>query len=61
MSAVAKFMAIRIIQGYQTYDYVIERRPDLQADIDLYLIEQGRQDLITVVPEVTPHEEGSNN
>lgn len=36
-----------IIQDRYTYDYVIERRPDLKDAIDGYLTEQGRTDLIT--------------
>ncbi|CAM2913372.1 hypothetical protein [Erysipelothrix tonsillarum] len=41
------FMACRIIEGKQNYDYVISKRPDLKDDIDTYLLEQGRGDLIT--------------
>lgn len=43
----AIYMATRIIDQVYTYDYVIGKRPDLKAGIDAYLIEQGRQDLIT--------------
>ena len=44
----ANYMGQRIIDGAYTYDYVIERRPDLKAGIDAYLISKGREDLITV-------------
>jgi hypothetical protein len=40
-------MGQRIIDEAYTYDYVVSRRPDLQAGIDAYLTEQGRKDLIT--------------
>jgi hypothetical protein len=43
----AAYLAQRIIDGAYTYDYVISKRPDLKAGIDAYLIEKGRQDLIT--------------
>jgi hypothetical protein len=43
----ASYMAQRIIDGVYTYDYVISKRPDLKEGIDAYLIEKGRQDLIT--------------
>lgn len=43
----AIYMAGRIIEGVYTYDYVISKRPDLQAGIDAELIAQGREDLIT--------------
>lgn len=43
----AAYMGQRIIDGAYTYDYVINKRPDLKAGIDAYLTEQGRQDLIT--------------
>jgi hypothetical protein len=43
----ANYMGQRIIDGAYTYDYVIGKRPDLQAGIDAYLTEQGRPDLIT--------------
>jgi hypothetical protein len=42
----AAYLAQRIIDGAYTYDYVIQRRPDLKAGIDAYLIEKGREDLI---------------
>ncbi|MEH7157482.1 hypothetical protein [Neobacillus drentensis] len=42
----AAYMAQRILTGAYTYDYVISKRPDLQAGIDAYLISQGREDLI---------------
>lgn len=43
----AAYMAQRIIDGVYTYDYVISKRPDLQAGIDAYLADKGRADLIT--------------
>jgi len=43
----AAYMASRIIEGAQDYDFVIERRPDLKEGIDAYLIAHGREDLIT--------------
>jgi hypothetical protein len=43
----AAYMGQRIIDGAYTYDYVISKRPDLKSGIDAYLIEQGREDLIT--------------
>lgn len=48
----AIYMATRIIDGIYTYDYVIDRRPDLQPGIDAYLIEKGYSHLIT--PTVQP-------
>jgi hypothetical protein len=41
------YLGQRIIDGAYTYDFVISKRPDLKNDIDAYLIEKGRQDLIT--------------
>jgi hypothetical protein len=43
----AAYLAQRIIDGAYSYDYVISKRPDLKEGIDAYLIEKGRQDLIT--------------
>jgi hypothetical protein len=43
----ADYMATRIISGVYTYDYVISKRPDLKEGIDAYLVQEGRQDLIT--------------
>lgn len=43
----AAYLAQRIIGGAYTYDFVIQRRPDLKEGIDAYLIEKGREDLIT--------------
>ncbi len=43
----AAYLAQRIIDGAYTYDYVIQRRPDLKEEIDAYLISKGREDLIT--------------
>lgn len=41
------YMATRIMSGALEYDYVISKRPDLKEGIDTYLIEQGREDLIS--------------
>jgi hypothetical protein len=41
------YLGSRIIDGIYTYDYVISKRPDLKTDIDAYLVQEGRQDLIT--------------
>jgi hypothetical protein len=41
------YLASRIMAGAYTYDYVISKRSDLKADIDAYLVQEGRQDLIT--------------
>lgn len=43
----AAYMGQRIIDEVYTYDYVISKRPDLKPGIDAYLIENGREDLIT--------------
>jgi hypothetical protein len=40
------YLASRIIDGAYTYTYVISKRPDLKTDIDAYLVQEGRQDLI---------------
>jgi hypothetical protein len=41
------YLGSRIIAGAYTYVYVISKRPDLKVDIDAYLVQEGRQDLIT--------------
>ena len=41
-----KYMAERIIKGVYTYEYVIEKRPDLKEEIDAHLIEKGYAHLI---------------
>jgi hypothetical protein len=43
----AAYLAQRIIDEAYSYDYVIQRRPDLKDGIDAYLISKGREDLIT--------------
>lgn len=43
----AAYLAQRIIDEAYTYGYVIGKRPDLQAGIDTYLRDKGREDLIT--------------
>lgn len=35
-----------IIVGRYEYTFVVSRRPDLKTEIDTYLTEQGREDLI---------------
>lgn len=40
------YMGQRIIDGAYTYEYVISKRPDLKEDIDAYLTEKEREDLI---------------
>lgn len=42
----AAYLAQRIIDGAYTYEFVIQRRPDLKEGIDAYLIWNGREDLI---------------
>jgi len=42
----AAYMAQRIIDGTYTYEFVVERRPDLQAGINACLADRNRQDLI---------------
>lgn len=37
----AAYMAQRIMDGVYTYEYVISKRPDLQAGIDVYLAAHG--------------------
>lgn len=51
-----RYMAERIIKGVYTYDYVIEKRPDLMEDINSYLIETGHEDLIPKKEEVKEEE-----
>ena len=46
MSASAIFLAKRIIAGRNTYAEVVTARPDLKADIDQYLTENGHPELI---------------
>nr|WP_186323040.1 hypothetical protein [Paenibacillus xylanexedens] len=43
----AAYMGLRIIEGAYTYEYVCEKRPDLKDGIDAYLIQQGREELIS--------------
>ena len=42
----AAFLAQRIIDGKLDYTYAVTRRPDLKADIDQYLTENGHPELI---------------
>lgn len=37
-----------IITGRYEYAYVVSKRPDLKTEIDAYLTDQGREDIITV-------------
>ncbi|WP_422658194.1 hypothetical protein ACK8P5_21050 [Paenibacillus sp. EC2-1] len=43
---IADYLAARIIEEAQKYEFVILQRPDLKVDIDDYLISNGREDLI---------------
>jgi len=43
----ADYLGQRIIDGAFTYAYVISKKPTLKENIDTYLIEKDRQDLIT--------------
>jgi hypothetical protein len=43
----AAYLGQRIIDGAYSYEFVIQRRPDLKEGIDAYLISKGREDLIT--------------
>ncbi|ANB55873.1 hypothetical protein GFC29_3141 [Anoxybacillus sp. B7M1] len=43
----AAYLAQRILDGAYTYEFVIQRRPDLKEGIDAYLREKGRENLIT--------------
>ncbi|MBD3917642.1 hypothetical protein H8B09_02675 [Paenibacillus sp. PR3] len=42
----AAYIAQRIMEGAYTYEYVVERRPDLQDIINIFLTSHKRQDLI---------------
>lgn len=42
------FMGNRVIYAGTDYTTVVTKRPDLKAELDAYLTEQGREDLITV-------------
>ena len=39
------YIAQRIIDGLYSYDYVIDKRPDMKAEIDEYLAKQNRNKL----------------
>ncbi|MEL3956935.1 hypothetical protein NST17_06955 [Caldifermentibacillus hisashii] len=43
----AAYLAQRIIDEAYTYEFVIQRRPDLKDGIDTYLRDKGRDELIT--------------
>lgn len=45
------YMGQRIIDEIYTYEYVVEKRPDLKESIDAYLIEKGKEELIGEVEE----------
>lgn len=42
------YMVLRIIEGAFTFSYVISKRPDLQKEIEKFLTDQGRIDLIYI-------------
>lgn len=46
-SSTIVFLGNRIISGKATYTEVVTNRPDLKEELDRYLTEQGRSDLIT--------------
>lgn len=41
------YIAQRIIDGVYSYDYVIDKRPDLKTEIDEYLSKQNSDNLTT--------------
>lgn len=41
------YLGQRIIDGVYTYEFVISKRQDKRTDIDAYLIEKGRSDLVS--------------
>ncbi|CEG29785.1 hypothetical protein [Bacillus sp. B-jedd] len=43
----AAYLGQRIIDGALTYEYVVSKRPDLKEGIDVYLISNEKEDLIT--------------
>lgn len=43
----AEYLANQIILGKLQYSFVISKKPELKEAIDAYLIDKGRQDLIT--------------
>jgi hypothetical protein len=45
-SSTIVFLGNRIISGRTTYTEIVTSRPDLKSELDRYLIEQGRSDLI---------------
>lgn len=46
------YIAQRIIDGVYSYDYVIDKRPDMKAEIDEYLAKQNR-DKLTIQDDVS--------
>lgn len=40
------YLGQRIIDGVYSYEFVISKRTNLKTDIDAYLTEKGRTDLI---------------
>ncbi|QJD86724.1 hypothetical protein [Cohnella herbarum] len=42
----AAYMGQRIVDGVYTYEFVIGKRPDLQVEIDAYLVSKDKEDLI---------------
>lgn len=41
-----QYLGNQIIKGDLDYTYVVTKRPDLKVQIDAYLTEKGRSDLI---------------
>ena len=41
------YLAQRIIDGAFTYDFIINKKPNLKIEIDAYLSKMERTDLIT--------------
>lgn len=46
-SVTVVYMGSRIMTGALDYTTVVTKRPDLKVELDAYLTEQGREDLIT--------------
>ncbi len=44
----AAYLANQITLGKLTYDLVISKKPELKSDIDAYLTEKDREDLISL-------------
>lgn len=48
-SGIVNYIARRVIGGYVDYKELVTRRPDLKEEVDRFLTEHGRQDLIVPV------------